>query len=130
MHKAIFPEGLENHPRLEELKMSPAILSGDHLFLTGASGAAVNGHISDDAEEQFHVAFDKIGGVLDAAGLDFGHLVEMTSYHIGLRDHLDLFTAVRAKYVRQPYPAWTAVDVSGFSRERVIIEIRAVARTQ
>ena len=72
-------------------------------------------------------AFRKIGLVLKEAGLDFGALVEMTSYHVGLREHLSLFKAVRGDYVREPYPAWTAIEVAGFVREGAIIEIRAVA---
>jgi enamine deaminase RidA (YjgF/YER057c/UK114 family) len=52
-----------------------------------------------DLEEQFRQAFEKIGAVLREAGLDFGSVVEMTSYHIGLRDHFDRFGEVRSEYV-------------------------------
>ncbi len=51
----------------------------------------------------------------------------MTSYHINLRDHFDLFSAVRAEYVTDPYPAWTAVEVAGLRRIGAIVEIRVIA---
>ena len=60
--------------------------------------------------------------------MGFGHLVEMTSYHVGLRDHLEVFKSVRDSYVVEPYPAWTAIEVAGFVREGAIVEIRVIAR--
>lgn len=81
----------------------------------------------DTPEDQFRAAFDKIAAVLAEAGLDFGAVVEMTSYHIGLRAHFDLFNAVRADYVRDPFPAWTAVEVAGLRRLGAIVEIRVIA---
>lgn len=111
----------------ERARMSPAILSGDHLFLTGVTGARADGSMPADPTDQFRVAFAKIGTVLEAAGLDFRAVVEMTTYHVGLRGHFALFDAVRLEHVVEPYPAWTAVEVAGLRREGAIVEIRAVA---
>ena len=111
----------------EKMKMSPAILSGNHLFLTGMTGNDPDGTMPDDPETQFRNAFDKITDILQEAGLTFAAVVEMTSYHINLRDHFDLFSAVRAEYVTDPYPAWTAVEVAGLRRIGAIVEIRVIA---
>jgi len=124
---AIVPEELGSY--YEDWKMSPGLACGDFLFLTGFTGADADGTLSSDPERQMHNAFRKIGLVLEEAGLDYGALVEMTSYHVGLRDHLSLFKSVRADYVREPYPAWTAIEVAGYVREGAIIEIRAIACT-
>jgi len=124
--KAIVPSALQSY--YNDWKMSPGHLSGDHLFLTGFTGANADGSLSGDPETQMRSAFEKVGSVLREAGLDFGSLVEMTTYHVGLRDHLELFKRVRADYVKEPYPAWTAIEVAGFVREGAVIEIRAVAR--
>lgn len=51
----------------------------------------------------------------------------MTTYHVGLRDHFDLFNQVRLEYLEEPYPAWTAVEVAGLRREGAIVEIRVIA---
>ncbi len=109
------------------LKLSPGIRSGGHVFLTGMTGSTRDGQMPHDPEAQIRNAFDKIGHVLRAAGLTFGAIVEMTSYHIGLRDHLDLFDAIRLDYLPEPYPAWTAVEVAGLRREGAIVEIRVIA---
>lgn len=126
MHKrALFPKGSQE--TADEIKVSPGLVSGNHVFLTGITGSAPDGSMPDTDRAQFHSAFDKIGQVLAEAGLGFDAVVEMTSYHIGLRDHFDLFSAVRAGYVQAPYPAWTAVEVSGLRREGAVVEIRIIA---
>ncbi len=124
--KAIIPDELQAY--YDDWKMSPGHLSGEHVFLTGFTGANADGTLSEDPETQMRNAFEKIGYVLREAGLDYGALVEMTTYHIGLNDHLNLFKTVRAEYVAEPYPAWTAIEVAGFVRDGAVIEIRAIAR--
>jgi len=111
----------------EQLKLSPALISGNHVFLTGITGSDANGKMPDDPETQIRNAFDKIGLVLRHADLTFGAIVEMTSYHVGIGDHFDLFAEVRAEYVQEPYPAWTAVEVAGLRRKGAIVEVRVIA---
>ena len=113
-----------------QLKMSPGILSGDHLFLTGVTGGDLEGRIPADPEAQMRNVFRKMGLVLHEAGLTFRSVVEMTTYHVGLRDHFDLFDSIRLEHFEAPYPAWTAVEVAGLRREGAIVEIRVIASTE
>lgn len=122
---AIIPEEFRDGASVAN--MSPGILSNDFLFLTGVTGATPNGDMPDDPEIQFRNVFNKINAVLDEAGCDFNSVVEMTSYHVGLRDHFELFDTVRVEYCYDPYPAWTAVEVAGLRREGAIVEIRVIA---
>lgn len=123
--KAVLPPGAAQVS--EALKLSPGVISGNHLFVTGMTGSAADGTMPADAAEQFRNAFDKIGAVLAEAGLTHAEIVEMTSYHIGIQDHFDLFSEIRAQYVTTPYPAWTAVEVAGFRRAGALVEIRVIA---
>jgi enamine deaminase RidA (YjgF/YER057c/UK114 family) len=109
------------------LRLSPGVAAGGFVFLTGMTGARQDGTMPEDPAAQIRAAFDKIGEVLALDGLDHGAIVEMTSYHVGLRGHFDLFNSIRSEYVCEPYPAWTAVEVAGLRREGAIVEIRAVA---
>lgn len=122
---AIVPEELARF--YSDWRMSPGLACGDFLFLTGFTGADAGGALPPDPETQMRNAFRKVGLVLAKAGLDYGALVEMTTYHVGLRHHLELFKKVRADFVEEPYPAWTAVEVAGLVHEGAIIEIKAVA---
>jgi enamine deaminase RidA (YjgF/YER057c/UK114 family) len=123
--RAIVP--IEFQDATDRLKMSPAIVSGNQVFLTGVTGSDEDGQMPDDPGTQIRNAFEKIGLVLRAGGLTFRSMVEMTTYHVGLRDHFDLFDKIRLEYLDEPYPAWTAVEVAGLRREGAIVEIRAIA---
>ncbi|WP_282595323.1 hypothetical protein [Mesorhizobium mediterraneum] len=35
---------------------------------------------------------------------------------------------IRAQHVREPYPAWSAVEVAGFASEGIVVELKVVAR--
>lgn len=125
--RAIVPP--ESRAVVDQVKMSPAIVSGNHVFLTGVTGADSRGTMPEDPEAQFRTVFEKIGSVLREAGLTYEAIVEMTSYHVGLRGHFELFDAVRLEYLEEPYPAWTAVEVAGLRRVGAIVEIRVIAST-
>ena len=124
--KPIIPAGMESYS--DDWRMSPGLACNGFVFLTGFTGAQSDGSLSSDPEEQIRQAFNKVASVLGHGGMDFGHVVEMTTYDIGLRDHLDLFKSIRNEFVRKPYPAWTAIEVAGFVREGAIVEIRVIAR--
>lgn len=126
--RAIIPPKLK--AAADQLKFSPAIISGNHVFLTGSTGSDSNGKMPSDPETQFRNAFDKIELILREAGLTFQSIVEMTTYHIGLREYFDLFDKARLERFDAPYPAWTAVEVAGLRREGATIEIRVIASTE
>lgn len=123
--RALIPPAL--HAACAAAGMSPGVLSHDHVFLTGVTAARPDGTMPEGEDAQFHACFDKIAQVLSQADLDLGHLVEMTSYHIGLRAHFDIFDAVRKARLQAPYPAWTAVEVAGLRRVGACVEIRVIA---
>lgn len=124
--QAIIPAELQSY--YDDWHMSPGLLCDGFVFFTGFTGTRADGVLSSDPEQQIRDAFAKVRSVLDAGGMTFANVVEMTSYHVGLRDHLELFQKVRDEHVTEPYPAWTAIEVAGFVREGAIVEIRIIAR--
>ena len=123
--RKITPPELQNY--YDNWHMSPGIACGDFLFLTGMTGVRNDETISTNPEEQIRDAFKKIESILGEAGGNFSHVIEMTTYHVGLREHIDLFRSIRDEFVVEPYPAWTAIEVSGFITDGAIVEIRVVA---
>ena len=81
-----------------------------------------------DPESQYRSAFDKIGGILAAAGVGFDAIVEMTSYHVNMAETFEIFNDVHGAYVQSSFPAWTAVEVAGLRRPGALVEIRVIAR--
>ncbi|MEM9476264.1 MAG: RidA family protein [Pseudomonadota bacterium] len=123
--KALFPPGSED--AAAQIKVSPGIISGDHVFLTGVTGSRPDGSMPEGVEDQVRSAFDKIGSVLAEAGLGHDAIIEMTTYHVGIQDHFDLFNEIRCEYVSEPFPAWTAVEVASLRRPGAVVEIRVIA---
>lgn len=109
------------------MKLSPAVWSRGHLFLTGVTGALPTGAMPEDPGAQFRSIFSKIRSTLEAAGTDFSAVVEMTSYHIDIRTHFDAFHDAYDIYLKAPYPAWTAVGVAELRRPGALAEVRIIA---
>ncbi len=122
---ALFPPGSKD--QATQIKVSPGIVSGDHVFLTGVTGSRPDGSMPEGIADQVRSAFEKIGSVLAEAGLSYDAIVEMTTYHVGIHDHFDLFSEIRGEYVSDPFPAWTAVEVASLRRPGAVVEIRVVA---
>ena len=93
VRKSLFPPGSEGPAA--QIKVSPGIISGDHVFLTGITGSRPDGSMPEGVEDQVRSAFEKIGSVLAEAGLGHDAIVEMTTYHVGMEEHFDLFNAWR-----------------------------------
>ena len=106
---------------------SPAVVDGDRIFLAGMIGVDAQGKVSDDPRTQFECAFERVKHILETAGASLADIVEMTTYHVDLHEHLGTFFAVRDRYVREPYPAWTAIGVSALARRKALVEIRVIA---
>ncbi|MEQ9259643.1 MAG: RidA family protein [Roseovarius sp.] len=106
---------------------SAAVDAGPLVFLAGCTASHPDRPFAEEPEAQFHDAFLKLGAYLDEAGLTFDNIVEITTFHVDLRKHIDLFSAVKDQYIGEPYPAWTAVGVTEFIPPKALVEIRAVA---
>jgi enamine deaminase RidA (YjgF/YER057c/UK114 family) len=124
----LIPSALLDRPG--QLEISPGILSGGHVFLTGMTGSSADGSMPDDPQVQFRNAFAKIAEVLGEADLTLDSIVEMTTYHVGMEDHFDQFDRVRLDVLNPPYPAWTAVEVAGLPRKGALVEIRVIASVE
>ena len=71
----------------EKFHFPSAVKHGDLILCSGRVGVAKGG-VPDSAEEEFRNAWTIVGAVLEEAGADFGDIVEFTSYHVGMQEHL------------------------------------------
>jgi enamine deaminase RidA (YjgF/YER057c/UK114 family) len=125
MRDVVFPPALAQ--AVAASGFSPAVGAGDLLFLTGATGADTQGVMPVDAATQTRNALHKACEILASADADAQSVVEITSYHIGLRDHFDAVDTILREVMGVPLPAWTAVEVAGLRRPGALIELRIVA---
>ncbi|WP_197704861.1 RidA family protein [Acinetobacter sp. YT-02] len=107
---------------------SPAYEAGGFLFISGQIGLDEHGEAPEEPAEQARLAFEGMREVLHAAGLDFTDLVSLTSHHIGVDSMLEWFPQVKDTFVKEPYPAWTALGVAGLAIPGLVVEIAGIAR--
>jgi enamine deaminase RidA (YjgF/YER057c/UK114 family) len=123
--RAVVPESMK--ALYERLHYAPAMVSGDHVFCAGQIGTGADGKLVADPEAQFTQAFENVKAVLAAAGASLDDVVELTTYHVGFRDHMGAFMRVKDRYVGEPYPAWTAIGVVELAFG-ALVEVKVVAR--
>jgi enamine deaminase RidA (YjgF/YER057c/UK114 family) len=123
--EAVFPAS--RHALYDLHRYSPAIRSGDLLFVSGQVGSRQDGSPEPVFREQVQRAFENLLNVLKAADCTFADVIDVTTFHTRPEEQLEDVMAVRQTYIGEPpYPNWTAVGVNwlaGFD-----FEIKVIAR--
>lgn len=106
---------------------SAAVRAHGLLFIAGKIGRRPDTTIPDTIEEQTEIALGRIEEILRLEGLDPTALVDITSYHVDIHQHMPGFLEAKKRLVKPPYPTWTIIGVSGLASPGLLIEIRATA---
>ena len=120
----------EDHPFVTDFRAAPVVRAGDFVFISG-----VVGFIPPDQErtpETYEAgirnAFERVEDTLKLAGASWSHVVEMTTFHVDMREHQDIFKTVREEFITdEPYPAWTGIGVEKLWADPLFVEIRVIA---
>jgi enamine deaminase RidA (YjgF/YER057c/UK114 family) len=126
--KTIIPKAMQ--PMYDQFHFAPAVRVGKHVFCSGQLGNGPDGKIDPDPSVQFSQAFENVQTVLSEAGADMRDIVEITTFHVGLRDHIGVFMQVKDAFIDKEYPAWTAIGVSELAFDGALVEIKARAITK
>ena len=111
----------------DNFHFAPGVKAGNLLVMSGQVGMDGSGKCPEDLVEQFRLAFQNVEAVLLEACGDLSSVVVLTSYHIGMREHLRDFIAVKDELIKEPYPAWTAIGCTELAMPGAVVEIRAQA---
>jgi len=122
----IVPEN--DKPLYNNFHFAPAVRSqGGLVICSGQIGTDDSGKVPEDPIAEFRLAWQGVGRVLSEAGMDYGNIVEYTTFHVGLSSHLADFMKVRDEFIKEPWPAWTAIGVSELAAPGGRLEIRVLA---
>lgn len=124
--RPVVPPGMENFPR--DSGYSPGLVVDGFLFMAGQLGRDAAMNVIADPEAQFARAWENVVRVLAEAGAGVQDIVDVTTFHVGLREHLALFKQVRDRVMQGHKPPWTAIGVSELSRPGLLVEIKCTAR--
>ena len=120
------PASMKGH--YDNFHFAAAARSSDLLICSGQLGVGPDGRAIADPAAQFAAAFEGVRAVLAEAGLDFSDVLEITTFHVGLTQHLGAFMRVKDSVLPAPYPAWTAIGITELAFPGCLVEIRATAQ--
>lgn len=123
--QVIVPEQWKNS--YDSLHYAPAVRAGDWLILSGVVAGLAPDETDADQEAAFARAFDAIGVILNEAGADWDDVVEIITYHTDLPMQIADFGAAKDRYLKEPYPAWTAIDIDRLYPDRGLVEVKITA---
>lgn len=91
------------------LPFSPAIQSGNYVFISGQASTDREGKIvSGTFEEECRRSFENLKIILEASGLSFKDVVQVRNY-VGKQEYLASFNAIYKEFFNEPYPARTTL---------------------
>jgi enamine deaminase RidA (YjgF/YER057c/UK114 family) len=123
--EVVIPPGSEK--TYERFHFAPAVRVGDTLYCSGVIGAE-GARVPEAAADEFTRAFQALADVLAAAGGSIDDVVEMTSFHVDMSQHLGAFVAAKDAVISEPYPAWTAIGCTELAVPGARVEIKATAQ--
>jgi len=108
------------------LHFSQSVATDELVFTSGQAGFLPDGQlVGQDFESQLHQAFRNLDEVLRAQDASLDTLLRLNTY-LSDASQYAAFKRIRAEYLRQPYPASTAVIV-GMVFEGMLVELEGVA---
>lgn len=125
IREVVFPPGRQ--ALYEKNRYSPAVRSGDLLFVSGQVGSREDGSPEPELDAQVRRAFENLNAILAAAGGGFADVVDVTVFIVDPEARFERIWSVAQEYWGEaPYPTVTAVGVTwlyGFQ-----FEIKVVAK--
>jgi reactive intermediate/imine deaminase len=98
------------------------------LYISGQVPEDAEGNLvgNDDIQAQTVQVFENIKALLEAAGGTFANVVKVGIFLTDVR-YRDAVTEVRRKYLQDPFPAATMVEISRLVSPDWMVEIEAIA---
>jgi enamine deaminase RidA (YjgF/YER057c/UK114 family) len=112
----------------DNFHFSQGVRAGELLICSGQIGTGKDGKLPADLDAEFDNAWEKVGSVLKAAGVGFADVLEYTTYHVGLQSTIGAFMKARDRFLKEPWPAWTAIGITELAVPGAHVEIRVTAR--
>lgn len=121
---------LVNPPGTEQIykrmQFSQAVRVGDLVWVSGQVGLDEQGTVGEGIDAQARLAFKNLSRVLAEAGASLADVVELITFHTSMSD-IRGFAKVKAGFIPEDFPAWTAVGVRELVMPQLLVEIRATA---
>lgn len=103
-----------------------AIVTGDTIYLSGVVAAPTPGETT--LAPAYDRAFVRLAGVLERSGASWDDVIDITTFHTDLAGQINTFAEVKNRYVKAPFPTWTAIGIAALYEPTAVVEIKLVAK--
>lgn len=124
----LMPEDPDRRAFQEAVGYAEVVIAGDTIYLAGVVAASKPGETG--GAPAYDRAFKRIEAALARAGADWDDVVDMTTYHMDIAGQINEFAEVKNRYIKAPFPAWTALGISALYGENALVEIKIVAHKE
>ena len=125
MNERVIPSSMQNS--YDRFHFAPGVKVGELLLCSGQIGTGTDGRCPADPTEQFRLAFQHVQTLVEEAGGGLSDIVEMTTFHVDMGDHLGAFMKVKDEFMSEPHCAWTAIGCTELAMPGGLVEIRVQA---
>lgn len=122
----IMPEDAESLAFQQSVGFADAVIAGDTVYLSGVVAAPAAGE--KGLKPAYERAFARIGVTLKRAGVSWDDVVDLTTFHTNLAGQINEFVEVKNRYIKAPFPAWTAIGITALYEPTAVTEIKIVLR--
>ena len=123
--QVIMPENARQRQMQEQIGWADAVVSNGVVHVSGVPAYLAPGET--DSEKAYVRAFEKLGNTLKRAGASWDDVVSITTYHTNPAAQLETFAKVKARYMKSPPPAWSAVGTTALLQPGALVEIAVIA---
>ena len=125
--QTLMPENPEARAFQEIAGFSDAVVHGDTIYLSGVVAGPVAGETS--LTPAYERAFARIDAILQRLGATWDDVLVFDTFHKGsVSAQVEELVPVKNRYIKAPFPAWTAVGVSDLYEASAVTEIRLTVR--
>jgi enamine deaminase RidA (YjgF/YER057c/UK114 family) len=125
--ETLMPEDAEGRAFQEAYGFSDAVVHGDTIHLSGVVAGPAPGETS--LEPGYTRAFERIDGILKRLGVTWDDVLVFDTFHKGsVSAQVEALLPVKNRYIKAPFPTWTAVGVTDLYSPDAVTEIRLVVR--
>lgn len=126
--QTLMPEHPEARAFQEFAGFSDAVIHGDTIHLSGVVAGPAPGE--SDLAPGYERAFARLDAILKRLGVTWDDVLVFDTFHAGgnMRAQIDALLPVKNRYIKAPFPTWTAVGVTELYEPTAVTEIRLTVR--
>lgn len=124
--QTLMPESEQGRAFMDQFGFSQAVIHDGKVYMSGVIAGPTPEGMTD--EESYARTFTYLGTILKRAGSSWDDVLDITTYHVDIDQSMPPLAAAKNRFVKAPFPAWTAIDVDRLYTPDGLVEIKITAR--